>query len=127
MDTIDVIKIILYLTGGGLLIFISYRYYKVIKKSKERKPFKYITLENLPHQPFSERVEIVLDVPEDVKCELLIVNDQNEICSTLHEGTLHTGYHKFSWDTNTLSNNFYYLTLKSEHQLTEKRVLIKNQ
>lgn len=126
METLEIIKIILYSSAALFVAFFAYKYYQSIKDNKARQPYKYITIEELPDSPFSDTVEVVLNVPESIRFQLQVIDDQDNICQALFEGELKPGLHKFRWDTTKCDNIFYYLTLKSEHQLTEKRVLVKN-
>jgi hypothetical protein len=82
-------------------------------------------LQNYPN-PFNGETTIVFDLAEEGPISLNVYNSMGQLVTTLHDGNLGTGTHKFAFKGNNVSAGIYYYTLTGEgFKETRRMVLVK--
>jgi hypothetical protein len=94
-------------------------------KTTSLSPDGYVLAQNYPN-PFNPTTTIMVSLPQSGQASLKIFNTLGVEVTTLYQGTLSAGYHKFQWRADQFPTGIYFCRLQSgEYTATKKLVLVK--
>ena len=91
-------------------------------------PQKYDVIQAFPN-PFNARVQIKLNLDNDIQGKLMVYDLRGHLVSTLKEGIFHQGEHNLYWDSTSengvyLSSGIYVVSFRSQSNSLNTKVLL---
>lgn len=94
-------------------------------KNENERPERFSLAQNYPN-PFNPETSITVTLGKSEICTIKVFDVLGRIKSTIHEGYLGAGTHKFNFKANNLPGGVYFYNyLSASHSVTRKMILLK--
>jgi len=126
LETSEKIAVILYVTGGLLLLISAYViYYRVYKKRGTLKAVSNVSLITSRYDKYKEKTQFLIDVPESTTIEFILLDQNHQPIFTFVNELLKSGQHPIVFDPIELSQGVYFLSLKTPNTNILRKITIE--
>lgn len=78
---------------------------------------------NVYPNPISSFCNIVFDQQHSGYAEIKLLNYFGQLILNIHQGSLPSGKHKYSWNASTLPNGIYFLQLRAGNEMVTRKIV----
>lgn len=127
-DTVEVLIIILYITGAVLLMVTAYLIY--LRKYRRRgrmEMMNNIEFRTSRYDVYHTKTQFLLQLPKPCNVSLTLLDAAEKPVKELLQGELSPGLHTIIFDPAELENGIYFLSLKTDNASVLRKITVEKQ
>lgn len=124
-ESLDVVLIVLYLSGAVLLLITAYIIYlRKFRRRGKMRMLNNVVLHTSRYDVFQTATQFLLDLPQKSKVKITLLTEKEEPLKTLLEGDLEAGQHPILFNPEPYESGIYFIHLKTDHAEILRRITI---
>ncbi len=126
-DTVHLLIVILYVTGGLILLVTAYIIY--IRKYRKRgrmEMLNNIVFTTSRYDVYSSKTQFLLELPKACDVELDLLDEKENPVRKIIQKNMESGQHIIPFDPAEFANGIYFLSLKAAHSSVLRKITIEN-
>ena len=126
-DTVHLLLVILYVTGGLILLVTAYVIYiRRFRKRGRMEMLNNVVFTTSRYDIYSSKTQFLLELPKTCDVELELLDEKENPVKKILHANLPAGQHIIPFDSTEYANGIYFLSLKAAHSSILRKITIEN-
>lgn len=126
-DTVHLLIVILYVTGGLILLVTAYiLYIRRFRKRGRMEMLNNVVFTTSRYDVYSSKTQFLLELPKSCDVELSLLDEKEQPVEKILQAHFESGQHIIPFDPAKFANGIYFLSLNAAHSSILRKITIEN-